>query len=510
MTRIDRVSLLICLSAFVAAVFISINVYEAMPHIEDEIAFVWQAQVIERGRLSVPTPQPNPDSFLVSFVVDYQGQRFGKYPIGWPVLLAVAQKLHARHLLNPFLTALSIWWIYLLVKGLLDEKTALLAAFLTAASPFVMLNAGTLLSHPWSLLLSVVFCAAWLDAFGPTNPRLPARATRSLPTITAGLALGVLALTRPWTAVGVFLPFAAHSLIIIVTGSHQARFRLAAIGLIAVGLSVLLFVWQLAVTGDPCLNPYTLWWPYDRVGFGPGHGLNPGGHSLEYATDNTLFSLYALNTDLFGWPVISWLFMPFGLLVLWKNRRAWLVISVLPSLIAAYALYWAPSSTYGPRYYYEGIFSAVLLSAAGIRWLAGGLPDTAWGGSWSRRIRLVITITTAGLLISANLLYYLPARVGAMRGASYISAACQEPFRSDRARQPVPALVFVHLQDHWAEYGCLIDLTSPFMDSPFVIAISRGEAVDSRVTRAFPGRAILQYYPFPPRLEQALEAAEPE
>lgn len=509
MTRIDRVSLLICLSAFVAAVFISINVYEAMPHIEDEIAFVWQAQVIERGKLSVPTPQPNPDSFMVSFVVDYQGQRFGKYPIGWPVLLAIAQKLNVRHLLNPFLTALAVWWIYLLVKRLQDEKTALLAAFLTTASPFVMLNAGTLLSHPWSLLLSVVFCTAWLDAFNPKNPRLPARAG-SLSVLTAGLALGALALTRPWTAVGVFLPFAVHSLVILITGSRVARFRLATIGLIAVGLSALLFMWQFAMTGDPWLNPYTLWWPYDRVGFGPGYGLNPGGHSLRYAVDNTLFSLYALNTDLFGWPVISWLFMPFGLLALWKNRRAWLAIATLPALVIAYACYWAPSSTYGPRYYYEGIFSAVLLTAAGIRWLAGGLPGPAQSGPWSRRIRLALTTAVAGLLISVNLLYYLPARVSAMRGASYISAICQEPFRNDRARQSAPALVFVHLQDHWAEYGCLIDLTSPFMDSPFIIAISRGEQIDSTLVQAFPERTILQYYPFPPRLEQAQETAGPK
>lgn len=503
MTRIDRVALLICLCAFAAAVFISTNIYENMPHIEDEIAFVWQAQAIERGRLSVPSPQPNPDSFLVAFVVDYQGQRFGKYPIGWPALLAVAQKLHIRHLLNPFLTGLAVWWIYRLVKRLIDERTALLAAFLTATSPFVMLNAGTLLSHPWSLLLSVVFCAAWLDTFGPANPALPAQYARRLPVVTAGLALGILALTRPWSAVGVFLPFAVHSLFLLVRGSREKRMLLLTVGLIAGTLSALLFAWQFAVTSDPWLNPYTLWWPYDRVGFGPGHGLNPGGHNLHYAVINTLFGLYALNTDLFGWPVISWLFMPFGLLAIWKNRRAWLAAAVLPSVIAAYALYWTPSWTYGPRYYYEGVISAVLLTAAGIRWLAGCVPASA-PAFWNRKVirlgRLALTTGVAGLLIMANLRYYLPARVGGMFGTSYISAGCQAPFQSKEARQAAPALVFVHLQDHWAEYGCLIDLTNPFLDTPFVIAISRDKETDRSVAGAFPGRTILHYYPFPPRL----------
>lgn len=513
MTRTDQAALLVCLCAFAAAVFVSTNIYENMPHIEDEIAFVWQAQVIERGRLSAPTPQPNPNSFLVAFVVDHNGQRFGKYPIGWPVLLAIAQKMHARQLINPFLTGLAVWWIYRLVKRLVDGKTALLAAFLTATSPFVMLNAGTLLSHPWSLLLSVVFCTAWLDVFGPANQQLPKRAARTLPAVTAGLALGMLALTRPWSAVGVFVPFGVHSLILLFKGSREARLSLLTIGLIAGGLSTLLVAWQYAVTGDPWLNPYLLWWPYDRVGFGPGHGLNPGGHSPHYAIINTLFGLYVLNTDLFGWPVISWLFMPFGLLAIWKNSRAWLAAAVLPSVILAYALYWTPSWTYGPRYYYEGIFSAVLLTAAGIRWLAFGSPGAAFAilrGKWVMRARLALAAGVTALLISANLLYYLPARVGAMRGTSYISSTCQSPFEGAQAQRAVPALVFVHLQEHWAEYGCLIDLTSPWMDSPFVIAISRGDEIDFKVARAYPERTILHYYPFPPRLEQTGRPVTPE
>ena len=88
MSSIDRLAILICLVAFAASLFVSDQVYERLPHIEDEMAFAWQARVIARGQLTQPSPQPNPDSFLVPFVVDYQGQRFGKYPIGWPIILA--------------------------------------------------------------------------------------------------------------------------------------------------------------------------------------------------------------------------------------------------------------------------------------------------------------------------------------------------------------------------------------------------------------------------------------
>jgi hypothetical protein len=50
-----------------------------MAHIEDEMAYVWQAQAIASGHLTIASP-PIPKSFLIPFVIDYAGQRFGKYP----------------------------------------------------------------------------------------------------------------------------------------------------------------------------------------------------------------------------------------------------------------------------------------------------------------------------------------------------------------------------------------------------------------------------------------------
>ena len=77
------------------------------------------------------------------------------------------------------------------------------------------------------------------------------------------------------------------------------------------------FLWQFAVTGDPTLNPYTLWWPYDKIGFGPGVGVLPQGHTLRIAWINTRFSLWVGSRDLFGWARYSWIFLPFGL---WAAR----------------------------------------------------------------------------------------------------------------------------------------------------------------------------------------------
>ncbi len=492
MSAVDRIALLICLAALLATAFVSEHINDKLPHIEDEMAFVWQARAIARGKLAITSPQPNPDSFLVPFVVDYQGMRFGKYPIGWPVILAGGEWVQARQLVNPLLTAIAVWFIYRLGKKLFDEQTALLAAFLGATSPFVIMNGSSLLSHPWSFLLALIVVTGWLNSFTTPNPTLPKSISLILPMVTAGLALGLLALTRPWTAVGVALPLCVHGLVLLIRGNRASRLRILGFGLIAGSVASLYFAWQFAVTGDPFLNPYTLWWPYDQIGFGPGIGLKPGGHNLEQALIHTLFSLRAGSSDLFGWPMISWLFVPLGLFASWQDRRVWLMTGIAFSLIGVYAAYWTPSWVYGPRYYYEGLAAPLLLTASGIRWLVKN-PDRSQPASW--RLRRVLTISIVSLLISGNIIFYLPGRLQGMKGLNGISRSCITQFESAVANQPMPALIFVHPQNNYDEYACLIDLNSPFLDTNYVLAISRSPEIDMSVAQAFPDRFVQHYYP---------------
>ena len=70
--------------------------------------------------------------------------------------------------------------------------------------------------------------------------------------------------------------------------------ELAALAGVIVVVSALLPLWQATVTGSPLTNPYTLWWPCDHLGFGPGHRPQPGGHSMHWAHINTRFSLWTM------------------------------------------------------------------------------------------------------------------------------------------------------------------------------------------------------------------------
>ena len=502
MSRLDRLAILISLLGFLLAALISDRIYERMAHLEDEMAFVWQAQAISKGYLTLPSP-PDPHSFLVPFVVDYQGQRFGKYPLGWPALLAVGIILGGRHLVNPLLSGLALWLIYRLGKRTFGETVGLLAVGLTLTSPFFLLNSGSLLSHPFGLVLSASFALAWLASWeaGPRNRPAPA-ANSWLTTTVAALALGVLGLTRPLTAVGLSLPFVIHGLNLFIRGDRRVRIRLLVFCAIVIGMGSLHFLWQFAVSGDPWLNPYTLWWPYDRVGFGPGFGRIQGGHTLRQAWINTRHSLWVGWHDLFGWGAYSWVFLPFGLISVIRHRqgKALLLASVYPFLAVVYLAYWIGSWLFGPRYYFEGFYSLTLLSAAGIAFIAGwpARPDEAWQGKTGRRrLRPLLVTALLALLLTANLLFYTPMRLGGMKGLYGVSRSRLQPFLTPEAQAVAPALVIVHA-DKWTEYGALLELQDPFLNTPFIFVISRGARPDNALKEMLPQRTILHYYPDEP------------
>ena len=498
MSLADRIALILSLLGILAGYIVSDRVFERMAHLEDEMAYVWEAKAIAGGHITVPSP-PEPKSFLIPFVIDHNGQRFGKYPLGWPVLLSFGERIGVPYLVNPLLAGLAIWLIYRLGKMVFGEVVGGISALLTLTSPFFLMNSGSLLSHPFGLVLSTAFAIAWVDAFWKHISK-----SRWLPTIVAALTLGVLIITRPFTALAIAIPFGIAGLYLLIRGDKETRLRLIVIGAVLLVFVGLHFLWQYAVTGDPLLNPYTLWWDYDRVGFGPGHGRDPvEGHTLKQAWINTKFSLKVGRYDLFGWWSLSWIFLPFGLIAVIKDRN-WVGLflgTTIVSLVVVYLAYWIGASLFGPRYFYEGLYSLVLLSGVGIAFLAGWptLPGQRCGEhAGINRIRGLAMAAVLTFLIGWNLLFYVPLRVGGMHGLYGVERKHIEPFLTKEAQELTPALVIVHTKDKWIEYGTLLDLEDPYLSTPFIFVIARGPRTDARVAKAFPDRAIFHYYPDEP------------
>jgi len=99
------------------------------------------------------------------------------------------------------------------------------------------------------------------------------------------------------------------------------------------------------------------------------------------------------------------------------------------------------------------------------------------------------------VLVTANLVFYLPGRLQDMRGLYGVSRSHEAPFQTANAKDLTPALVIVHTSGSWIDYGTLIDLETPFLDSPFIFVISRGLDVDEAVASYFPNRKVYHYYP---------------
>ena len=499
MTRADKIAIILSLLGVIGAFLVHEKVFEGLAHLEDEMAYAWQAQVMARGDLTLPSP-PSPKSFLVPFVVDYEGQRFGKYPLGWPALLALGINLGARGLVNPLLGGVGVWLTYRLGKRTFSELVGLLAAGLMITSPFFLMNSGSLLSHPMGLVLSAGFALCWFNAFGN------ARSSRTwLYAILGGACLGTLAMTRPMTAVGVGLPFAVYGIYLLIGSEWKTRWQLLSLGAIALGIGSIQLAWQYIATGDPFFNLYTLWWEYDKIGFGPGYGVLPEGHSLSQAITTTRQTFQRTQEDIFGWWKLSWIFLLPGLVAIYKNlsRRidGLLIGLVFPSLVLVYLVYWIGAFLFGPRYFYEGFYSLTIFSGAGIALLAGWpyRPEANWQPKegWGR-VRSIGVGVLLALLVGYNLISYTPSRFSDMRGLYGVEQARIEPFLNEEVQDLAPALIIVHPKQNWIEYGTLIELSSPYYDSPFIIVHARGAVKDRIVISAFPERQVLHYYPDEP------------
>jgi hypothetical protein len=81
-----------------------------------------------------------------------------------------------------------------------------------------------------------------------------------------------------------------------------------------------------------------------------------------------------------------------------------------------------------------------------------------------------------------------------MRGMYGVNRSALAPFETEAARQLAPALFIVHV-DKWINYGTLLELADPFLDTPYIFVISRGLTGDQNVADSFPDRHIYHYYP---------------
>jgi hypothetical protein len=476
------IALTLALLAFAAAALMAWFVTERLPHLEDEIAYLFQARTYARGALWAPAPQTR-RAFFTPFVVNVKGRWLGKYAIGWPLVLAVGEWLGVGWLVNPLLGALTVVLIFLLARDLFDRQVGLLAGLLALSSPFFLIQSSTYMSH--------AAAALWATLLAYTLLRIEHSHEADQPTwgwaAAGGVALGWLTLTRELTAFAVALPYVLWLIVLALHHPHSipalAR-RYGPFVLTAILIAALQPLYLYLATGSPTTNLYTLVWPYDRLGFGPGIGPY-GGHTLKQAWFTARRDLVLWSGELFGWPYLSWLPLLLGAWFGWQEveprRRAWPVLLLAPflSLVVIYLVYWVGAQVYGPRYYYEAHAGLCVLAAVGLQRVAHSLTRRRWP---------VYALLAA--LIALNVGFYLPRRLAVWHGLYGITRAPLDEFETLRAGED--ALLFVR-GGHWIDYGVFFALNSPWYDGPVVAAHDVNPAYNAAVQVNHPGRSVWYY-----------------
>ncbi len=491
--------------AFLACAAMALLVTEGIPHLEDEAAYLYQARVFARGALWGP-PAPDERLFSLPFVLTIDGRRVGKYSIGWPLLLSLGERLQAGWLITPLVGAITVALVYGLARDLYDRRTAITAAILAGSSPLFLIQSSTFMSHAAAALWMALYLWAVLRA--ERARRAFHRSASRGWALIAGIALGMLALTRPFTALAAAIPSVALFVAALLQacrgrGALAARDLMAAywpLPATALAIAALQPAYLWMVTGSPTTNLYTLIWPYDRLGFGPAIGPY-GGHTLRQALRNAYADLYLWSADLFGWPRLSWLPVLVGCVLAAhhpnRERRLWAGLLAVPFavLVLLHMTYWVGAQVYGPRYYYEAHAGLAVLAAAGLNGAA------TWITSRLRtRPGFVLSaLLAAGLAV--NLSAYLPQRLEEWHGLYGITRAPLDELEALRGEDS--ALVLVR-GSRWIEYAALFSLNTPWYDGPVVVAHDVTPGLSAAAIRAFENRRVWYYrdgefsaHPFP-------------
>lgn len=353
----SSIVLVMAATAVVVLWYILYVVGDAMPHVPDDVIYVWMSKIFASFQLTAEPP-PVQDSFSIFYppfqhVID--GRYFGVYPFGHPMLLAVGQLFRIPWLVPPLLGAGCVVLIYLLSKQVYRSSTVgLIAAGLLLFSPFFQMTASNFMSHNTTAFVTLVCLYLWTL---PTKHRLPAM-------FFSGIFLGLLFNTRPLTgvtlmpAIGLFMGYE------LLRSGQRWRKPLAEDLVFACGALLLLvayFLYNHAITGDFNQSPYEYGGALQPNTFGFG-----GQPSVASGLQNQQVLLAMLLLVANGFPLfigVAFAALPFVL----GTRHPWDYFLAVCGLALAGTMIYFPDDAlmHGPRYWYEAMPFLILLSARG-------------------------------------------------------------------------------------------------------------------------------------------------
>lgn len=398
---IDRYASAAALWVLVWSAAFSYFVYQAHPHIEDEVLYFYQARYLAQGALTVAAP-PVPAAFSF-YMIPHEAERwFSIFPPGWPAMLAAGVSLGIPWLVNPLLASLNVLLSYLLLQELYSRRSARLALPLLCLSPWFVFMGMNFMAHTFTLTcaLAATLGIVWSRKSGKAQW-----------AFFAGAAVGVVSLIRPLDG---FVMAGLLGLWAIGVGAPRLKFSaLAAFALGTLGVGAAVMPYNRQITGNATIFPLMAY--YDKyhgpnsnaLGFGPERGLNwpidafPGHTPLE-SLINANLNLFSINVELFGWISGSLLLVMLLIFSGTLRRPDYSMLAVLAAVCGALSFYWfSGGPDFGARYWYLMAIPLVALSVRGIEFLESALQRGS-AGSAKRSPRAIAAVLALSALALVN------------------------------------------------------------------------------------------------------------
>ncbi len=479
------------------AVFVYV-VLDHMPHVQDEIAMVFQAKNLAAGRLHAKVP-PMIEAFDYEFILADGDRWYGKYFPGPSLLMVPGVWLGATWLVHPIMAGGAILLLFVLARRLFGERIGRVTVLLAAISPFWMMTFASHMAHPGCLAIMLVFAVALVAGAEPSG--------RWYHAVLAGLALAAGAWFRPLTALALAVPWIVYALVRMVqrrASPVSVPWFLAA----AVAGVAPLLAYNKALTGQALLPPFAKAEPTDCLGFGPEVGLSYAssrGHTPEQGLRKVVYRLHTMGLELLGWPRGILLVALTGGLWSVRRRRGALMLAVGAALPIAYFFYHAAGVCYGARYYSEALPAYLILVALGLGVVRRVMRRAMKRRGLTRPARCARASVWALALVSLAgcLIRFVPEMVDEYAHAFWTTDAL---VRDAVARERLTdAVVFVR-SSHYRSikggqiapdyYGAAFWMNSPMLDGEVIFArdldrdLSRKfpPGTNERVLANFPGR----------------------
>ncbi|MGA2135486.1 MAG: hypothetical protein ABSH50_24620 [Bryobacteraceae bacterium] len=231
--------------------------------ISDESAYRFQARIFAAGKLKaepMPGAAENPAEVPTEIYFEHTQQTpngwYAKYPLGWPLILAIGFRLRCPWLLNPAFGVVQLVMMWRVAKRW-GWNTQVLAVVMAATSAYMVANNAGYMSHACEALLTL----AALELV------LRGTRTRRLWLIAGAFAAATVAIAvRPFTGAVVALLLTA---IVGIELRRERRLLIPALGIAALAGCVSIAVFLLAnhlYTGHALLSPYALLRGGTRIG----------------------------------------------------------------------------------------------------------------------------------------------------------------------------------------------------------------------------------------------------